>query len=255
MSAINTGSINVNYPIPGVNNSSQGFRDNFSGIKNNLDTAADEISDLQDLAILKGALPGTVLDNNMSNTLISNALTQSFRQTTYNLGNSLSGNLTVDLANGDIQYGTVVSNLSLGFTGWAPSNTYSVVELMLTVASPTTQILLPSAVSIGTSTLETYTASGPSGYVTVLGGSAGLDSPSMLHLIFSTKDCGVTVEVSCPNRPRRATRVVTTVPTAAIGVVGDRAGMIASDSTYLYVCTANYNGSTSIWKRITLAAW
>ena len=255
MSAINTGSINVNYPLPGVNNSSQGFRDNFSGIKNNLDTAANEISDLQDLAILKGALPDTVLDNDMSNTLISNALTQGFRQTTYNLGNSLSGNLTIDLTNGDVQYGTVVSNLSLSFAGWAPSNTYSTVQLMLTVSNPTTQILLPSSVSIGTTTLETYTASGPSGYVTVLGGSPGLESPSLLHLVFSTKDCGVTVEVSCPNRPRRTTRLVTTVPTTPLGVAGDRAGMIASDATYLYVCTASYDGASSIWKRITLSVW
>ena len=47
MSAINTNAINTNYPVPGVNNSSQGFRDNFTSIKNNLNIAGTEISDLQ----------------------------------------------------------------------------------------------------------------------------------------------------------------------------------------------------------------
>ena len=46
-SAINTNGINVNYPVPGVNNNSQGFRDNFRNIKNNLNTARLEINDLQ----------------------------------------------------------------------------------------------------------------------------------------------------------------------------------------------------------------
>lgn len=255
MSAINTGSINVNYPVPGVNNSSQGFRDNFSGIKNNLDTASNEITDLQNNVILKNALSGITLDNDMSNTLISNALTLGFRNTTYNLGNSLSGPVAIDLNRGDVQYGTVTGNAALGFTGWAPSNTYSSVELILTINNPTIQVSLPSSVTIGTSTLETYTASGPGGYITVLGGSIGLESPSVLHLVFSTRDCGITVEVNCLNRPRRATRLMTTAPSTSIGAAGDRAGMIAADANYLYICTANYNGTTQIWKRTSLAVW
>ena len=36
MSSINTNGINTNYPVPGVNNNSQGFRDNFAAIKTNL---------------------------------------------------------------------------------------------------------------------------------------------------------------------------------------------------------------------------
>ena len=36
MSAINTNGLDVNYPVPGVNNNSQGFRDNFASIKTNL---------------------------------------------------------------------------------------------------------------------------------------------------------------------------------------------------------------------------
>ena len=43
-SAINTNGINVNYPVPGINNSSQGFRDNFTAIRTDLNTAATEIT-------------------------------------------------------------------------------------------------------------------------------------------------------------------------------------------------------------------
>lgn len=252
MSAINTGSIDVNYPTPGVNNSSQGFRNNFAGIKTNLDTAGSEITDLQGKAVLKSALAGLTLNNDMAGTQISNALTQGFRQTTYNLGNNLNGSITVNLNNGDLQYGTLTGNLSLGFSGWAPSGTFSKIELLLTSPTPAYQILLPSNAIIGVSTLETYTISGPSGYLTVLGGSLGLESPSVLHLVFSTKDCGTTVEVECLNRPRRSTRLVTTVPTSSLGAAGDIAGLISADSNYVYVCTGTYDGTTNIWKRVAL---
>tara|TARA_R110000803_G_scaffold16150_3_gene44357 strand:- start:119 stop:526 length:408 start_codon:yes stop_codon:yes gene_type:complete len=49
--------------------------------------------------------------------------------------------------------------------------------------------------------------------------------------------------------------VITTTKTAtAIGNTGDVAGSISWDATNLYVCTADYDGSTVIWKKITLAS-
>ena len=45
-SAITTTNIDVTFPVPGVDNDTQGFRDNFSAIKNALDTAYTEISAL-----------------------------------------------------------------------------------------------------------------------------------------------------------------------------------------------------------------
>lgn len=247
MSAINTGSIDVNYPVPGVNNNSQGFRDNFSGIKNNLDTASTEITDLQNKAIVKAALTGIPLDNNMNNTLISNAQTLRFRASTYSLGNNLSGVVTVDLTKGDVQYGVVTGNISLEFTKWAPAGTQSNVQVILTVNSPTLQITFPAAVTIGTSTLENYQSN-----VVTVQGSLGLDTPSVLHYTFSTIDCGTTIEVIPMNRPRRATQLTTTVPLSSVGVAGDKTGQIAVDSTYIYVCVANYDGVSDIWKRVTL---
>ena len=71
-SKINTNGIDITFPIPGINNSTQGFRDNFTAIKNNLDSAASEISDIQSKAVLKAGLSNTSLNNDMANAMISN---------------------------------------------------------------------------------------------------------------------------------------------------------------------------------------
>jgi hypothetical protein len=42
---------------------------------------------------------------------------------------------------------------------------------------------------------------------------------------------------------------------AAVGEPGDTAGMIAWDADYIYVCTANYDGSTAIWRRSNITSW
>ena len=46
-SQIDTAGLDEAYPVPGVDNDSQGFRDNFTNIKDNLDFAKSEITDLQ----------------------------------------------------------------------------------------------------------------------------------------------------------------------------------------------------------------
>ncbi len=49
--------------------------------------------------------------------------------------------------------------------------------------------------------------------------------------------------------------VITTTKTATgVGSAGDVAGSIAWDTTNLYVCTANYDGSTAVWKKLVLQA-
>ena len=45
--------------------------------------------------------------------------------------------------------------------------------------------------------------------------------------------------------------VINTTKTASgVGAAGDVAGSIAWDTTNLYVCTANYDGSTAVWKKL-----
>lgn len=47
----------------------------------------------------------------------------------------------------------------------------------------------------------------------------------------------------------------TYTPASAVGAAGDEAGDIAYDANYIYVCTANYDGATSVWKRVAISTW
>ena len=69
--------INGNFPLPGVDNDTQVFRDNFTVIKNSLATAATEITDLQDYtAKLNSA-------NDFSLNTIANAVFEQVRESKY----------------------------------------------------------------------------------------------------------------------------------------------------------------------------
>jgi hypothetical protein len=240
-SQINTNGINVNYPVPGENNSSQGFRDNFAQIRTNLNTGAAEITDLQNKVVLKAALDNSVLNNDMANTLISNASTSGFRATTYNLGNALSGTVLVDVNRADVHYGAVTGDVQFQFGGWAPTNTESNVVLRLTVANTTANIQLPSQCissnnNFGVVLLENYSN---------ISNTATLTAPantSILEYTFSTIDCGNTISVSPTNRPFQTTQVVTRDPPST-GVQGDTNGTVAV-STAIGQITATATANT-----------
>ena len=50
-------------------------------------------------------------------------------------------------------------------------------------------------------------------------------------------------------------RVQVGIPSTMTGTIGDTAGMLAFDSTNLYVCIANYDGSTDIWRTVALTTF
>jgi len=240
MSTINTNSINVNYPVPGVNNNSQGFRDNFASIVTNLNTAGTEITDLQNKVVVKQALTGTTLNNDMANTLISNASVRGFRSTTYNLGNALAGTVLVDTSLGDVQYGAVASNTTFNFGSWAPAGTQANVQLNISVSNSLAvitfsgNVVVANANNNGVSTLENFSNIG--GLVTVTA-PAGV---SQLNYLISTTDCGNTLYISPINRPRAATQIQQRIvpPT---GLQGDVAGDVAVGPSFnqLTITTTN----------------
>jgi hypothetical protein len=49
-------------------------------------------------------------------------------------------------------------------------------------------------------------------------------------------------------------RVQSNPPGTPTGTVGDSAGMIAFDNTYLYVCVADFDDTTEIWRRIAFVS-
>ena len=248
MSQINTNGIDVNYPVPGQNNNSQGFRDNFAQIRTQLNTGANEITDLQSKVVVKAALNNSTLNNDMGNTLISNASTRGFRATTYNLGNALAGTVVVDVNRADVQFGALQGNVVLSFGNWAPTNTQSNVVLRLAFANAAgtpAYISLPSSCvnsnnNFGVTLLENYAN---------VGGTATLSAPANANIIelrFSTIDCGNTVTVEPINRPYQTTQVVTRDPVPT-GLPGDVNGDVAVGVSIGQV-TANttLNGPTVI---------
>jgi hypothetical protein len=226
-SAINTNGINVNYPVPGINNSSQGFRDNFTAIRTDLNTAATEITDLQNNVVVKQALSGTTLNNDMANTLISNAATRGFRHSTFNLGNAISGTLVINASLGDVQTGTINGNTTIQFTGWAPSGTQSNVEVQLNVGNNLAVIFLPTQVNInGTSGIETI-----ENYANA-NGIPTLTIPynvNRLDYRFSSLDCGESITIEPYNQPRQSTQIQQRIP-SPIGEQGDVAGTVCVDT-------------------------
>ena len=249
MSTINTNGINTNYPVPGENNSSEGFRTNFTSISNNLDTAGEEITELQQKSVLKTALSGIPLSNDMGNTLISNAAVRSFRATTYNLGNALSGTVLVDTSLGDVQMGTVTGNVTFQFAGWAPTNTESAIKLRLNIANTTAHITFPSEASLSTNLLENNNGSSPLIIETAPYGA------SVLEYELSTLDCGNSILIDPVNRPWQTTQVVTRNTVTPTGYQGDKNGdvcvassiphvtvteTVAADDTLLTLSTAGF---------------
>jgi hypothetical protein len=153
MSSINPNNIDGTYPIAGQDNDSQGFRDNFTNIKNNLTFAKTEIEDVQAKGIFKTALSGTTLDNELSDTIISGAQLLKYRETINELG-SLSGTVTVDWADAHLQTLTLdTGNITLALTGWPTSGRHTKLRLWIDVQDKTRTLTLPSVVTVGATDL------------------------------------------------------------------------------------------------------
>jgi hypothetical protein len=150
-SNINPNNIDGAYPIAGQDNSSQGFRTNFTNIKTNFTTASTEISDLQNKVIVKSGLVGVTLDNNMNNTILSNAQIKGFRQTVYN---HTSTTVTVDFLDGHVQTinASPAGSITVSFDSTWPTSAgtiYSELKLVVTITNVAHTLTLPSEVAIG----------------------------------------------------------------------------------------------------------
>ena len=187
-SAINPNDIDGAYPVAGQDNDSQGFRDNFTNTKTNFEYAADEITDLQNKAVLKAALTGGVLDNNMAGSLLSNAQLQDMSETRVALG-TISGTATIDYSAGSYYTLTTSGSVSLSFTNFSVAGTASRVRVKITVASTAHTVTLPAAVSVGTSNIQGIS----SNVIT-------FNLTGTYEFEFETVDAGTTITVIDQNR-------------------------------------------------------
>ena len=180
-SQINPNDIDGNYPIAGVSNNTQGMRDNFTNTKTNFQYAAEEITDLQSKALLKAALTGTTLDNNLANNVMYNAQIRGFSGTTVAIANT-SGTINIDCNAGHYQSIYMAGNISLGFDSntWPTAGTAGMIRTQITVDQAGRTMALPVAVSNGVTGIQgfssnviTFAQSGTYefGFLTTTGGS------------------------------------------------------------------------------------
>lgn len=154
-SNINPNNIDGTYPIAGQDNDSQGFRDNFTNTRTNFGFAAAELSDLQSKVVLKAPLTGTSLDNNMAGSLLSNAQLRNMSETRIALG-TVSGTQNIVYSAGPYHTLTAAGSVVLAFSGLPAAGVVARWRVQLEVLNTSFTMTLPSAVSVGTSSLQGY---------------------------------------------------------------------------------------------------
>jgi hypothetical protein len=155
-SQINPNNIDGTYPVAGQDNDSQGFRDNFTNTKTNFEYAGNEITELQSKAVLKSALTGTTLDNNMNNSVISNVQLLSASAPKAALGSVTSA--TLNFAASPYYTLTTSGSVTVAFSNFPASGQVATMRLQITVNNTAYTLILPSAVSVGTSNLQGFSS-------------------------------------------------------------------------------------------------
>jgi hypothetical protein len=192
-SQIDPNTIDNEYPVAGQDNSTQGFRDNFSFIKVNFQSAKNEITDLQNKVVLKSALSGEVLDNNFGGSLLYGGRLQNFSSTQVNLG-TVSGALTVNYAAGHYQIVDINGSVTLSFSSFPGNNQAWIIVRVEAVAGET--LILPNAVGAGASSKSLQGIQGLSGQTITFAENGSYEFE------FRTTDNGTTIYVTELSRPK-----------------------------------------------------
>jgi len=147
-SQINPQNINGNYPVAGQPNNTQGFRDNFTNTRTNFETAANEITALQTRAVLKSALPGTTLDNNMNGQELYAVRLRDVSYT-YIPVPATAGAITIDYKAALFQLVTPTGPVSISITNWPTAGTVGTIRIGFNITDPAYTVTLPPSVTIG----------------------------------------------------------------------------------------------------------
>ena len=125
-SAIVFDTIDETYPVAGQDNNSQGFRDNFSLIKNAFSTTSSEITDLQNNTAK------TDVDNDFNGVEISNAVLSNNTLSVQNLSNQ-TGNFVINVQDADMFYGTVTTAADsiITFSNWPDAPKFRKIRVII----------------------------------------------------------------------------------------------------------------------------
>ena len=115
MSTIDDTSIDQTFPVAGQDNNSQGFRDNFSTIKNNFTVTKTHIAEVTTNYARKNAA------NNFSGNEITGALFKQNFTKIHSIG-TITSAANLSTTNGNFQYATVGGDLTITMTDWTQNN-------------------------------------------------------------------------------------------------------------------------------------
>lgn len=291
-SNINPSNINGNFPVAGQGNDSQGFRTNFTNIRTNMSFARAEIEELQQKAVLKEAISGSSLDNNMDGAELIKPKLVAATEKLIDLG-AVSGNIIIDTDKASVFIMTTSGSLTIDFSGWPAAGTYAKVRIILNVQNVTHSIVFPPSIGNSIDTIAGFTPTfmltvpNPGIYIFDASTSNGGVHVSLIEVTNKLLIAGALTNVpwtSIVGKPTFATVATSgnyadlvgkpVIPTLlsqlsndagfrktiqgtqlagnSLGDPGDVAGMMKVDANNLYVCVANYDGVTTIWKKIAL---
>ena len=192
-SLVNPFNINGNYPIAGQDNDSQGFRDNFTNIKNNFIFIKQEVEDLQSKAILKTALSGTSLDNNFLGSQVRNIQIKNISETVYDwgeVGAATATEIQLDFALGNIHKLNATGAIKINsvIKNWPAALQFSRMLFYIYIDAVTSTLELPSTLTTDLSSIPGLRTLSSSNLIT-------FTDPGYYIFEFSSVDSGSTVFV------------------------------------------------------------
>ena len=139
-SNISTANIDTTFPVAGQDNDSQGFRDNFSQVKTQLDTASTEITTIQTNQAVTNA------DTDFNGHDQSEVVLKDWGQKIVAKGTT-SGSVACDFEDGNVVTVTTSGDITLTFTNFpveddASTNVYASMKVFLTKGTSTHTVTL-----------------------------------------------------------------------------------------------------------------
>ena len=245
-SQINPNNIDGTYPVAGVPNNTQGMRDNFTNTRTNFQYAADEITELQSKAVLKAAITGTTLDNNMNDQEI---YAVQLRDTSYAYSalTATAGSITIDYSVAPFQQINLSGPISLNFTNWPTAGTAGTVRVGFNITNVSQTVTLPASVSQGVQDIAGISPGTPGVSNTITFGST-----RNYAFEFVTVDGGNTIWVFDNSRPADKFFSTVNVANATISTSSTTGALVVGGGTGI-AGNLNVGGNLAITGTSTLA--
>lgn len=280
--------IDTTYPIPGVDNDTQGFRDNSILISQSFARAATEITALQisQADVITRLNDATVVGDNYATIIANTVTTQVINSLTNGAPDIVTPTVRVwynttitnDITNLQTQISTNTNNLQsqinvntgditalqsatvlLAFSVTNIWNTLTDVSIKVNTNTNDIIALQQNLVTVNNTATYAWDQANYLINLDVAGDVSDLKNTSttLWNVTFGASGLvptltGVTAFISSASSYRS---VPNPAVAGAVGNPGDKMGMIYADANYIYVCTSDYNGSTPVWVRTATTAW